>query len=119
MKQVLVVDDEPLIREVIADILRDEGYSVLLASGGRRMLKLLESEQPDLVILDIMMPEGDGREALKQMRAEPRLRDIPVVMITTGMASQRLIKDAAIFLEKPFDLDQLLDVVLTTIGPAS
>ena len=116
MKQILVVDDEPLIREVIADILRDEGYSVLLDSGGRRMLQMLEVELPDLILLDVMMPDGNGRDALKRMRAEPRLRSIPVVLITTGVGGHPEVGGAESILEKPFDLDQLLRVVINTIG---
>jgi CheY-like chemotaxis protein len=113
----MVVDDEPLIREVIADILRDEGYSVLLASGGRRMLQMLETELPDLILLDVMMPDGNGREALQRVRAESRLSGIPVVVITTGMGGQPMVDGATSMLEKPFDLDQLLQVIVNTIGP--
>lgn len=60
MKQVLVVDDEPVIRDVIQDILHDEGFDVLVATGGRGMLELLKSERLAMILLDIMMPGGDG-----------------------------------------------------------
>lgn len=119
MKQVLVVDDEPLIRQVIGEILQDEGYGVLLASGGHSMLKVLETERPDLILLDVMMPDGDGREALKAMQSEARLRDIPVVIVSTGVAHQRIKEFTVSFLAKPFDLEQLLDIVTNAIGPAN
>lgn len=119
MKRVPVVDDEPFVRQVIADILEDEGYDTLFASSGRSMLKLLETERPDLVILDVMMPDGNGREALRAVQSQADLRDIPVVMMGSGLASRRPAQGAVGFLVKPFDLDQLLHVVIGTIGPAS
>ena len=117
MKQILVVDDEQLIREVIADILKDEGYDVLLASGGRKMIRFLETERPDMVLLDIMMPDGNGREALQHMRSQPNLREIPVIVITTGVGGKPAVEGATEVLEKPFDLEQLLTAVMKTIGP--
>lgn len=119
MKQVLVVDDEASIRQVIRDILRDEGYSVILATGGHNMMKILETEHPDLVLLDVMMPDGDGPAAFQAMQSQPGLRDIPVVMMSTGAARRQLTMHAVDFLEKPFDLDHLLEAVISTIGPAS
>ncbi len=117
MKQILVVDDEQLIREVIADILKDEGYDVLLASGGRKMIGLLETERPDMVLLDVMMSDGNGREALQHMRSNPELKHIPVIVITTGIGGYPAVDGATEVLEKPFDLDQLLTAVVKTIGP--
>lgn len=116
MKQILVVDDEQLIREVIADILKDEGYDVLLAGGGRKMIGLLETERPDMVLLDVMMPDGNGQEALQHMRNDPALHDIPVIVITTGVGGIPAVEGATEVLEKPFDLDQLLTAVVKTIG---
>ncbi|HEV2074491.1 MAG TPA: response regulator [Thermomicrobiales bacterium] len=118
MKRVLVVDDEPFIRQVIGDVLQDEGYDALFASSGHAMLKLLETEHPDLVLLDLMMPDGDGQEALQAMQSQPHLADIPVVVVSTGVARQRLDGVTVRFLAKPFDLDKLLQIVIDTIGPA-
>jgi CheY-like chemotaxis protein len=118
MKRVLVVDDEPFIRQVIGDVLQDEGYGTLFASSGHDMLKLLETEQPDLVLLDLMMPDGDGQEALQAMQSQPHLADIPVVIVSTGVARKRLDGASVTFLARPFDLEQLLQIVIDTIGPA-
>jgi CheY-like chemotaxis protein len=118
MKRVLVVDDEPFIRRVIGDVVQDEGYDTLFASSGHAMLKLLETEHPDLVLLDLMMPDGDGREALQAMQSQPHLAEIPVVVVSTGVARQRLDGVTVTFLAKPFDLEQLLQTVIDTIGPA-
>jgi CheY-like chemotaxis protein len=118
MKYVLVVDDELLIRQVVGDVLQDEGYGVLFAGSGHSMLDLLKTERPDLVLLDVMMPDGDGREALRAMRSQPRLRDIPVVIVSTGV-TRPLLEGVVPVLEKPFDLERLLRLVRDIIGPAS
>ncbi|MDP9469617.1 MAG: response regulator [Chloroflexota bacterium] len=74
MKMVLVVDDEPVIRDLVADVLRDEGYAVVTAADGREGLDLLARERPDLVLMDVMMPGLDGREAYLAMRSRPICR---------------------------------------------
>ena len=119
MKQVLVVDDEPQIRQVIGDILHDEGYGVLFAGSGYGMLGMLETEHPDLVLLDLMMPDGDGWEVLLAMQAQPRLRAIPVVIVSVGFTRQRLNGLNVPFVSKPFDVECLLRTVINAIGPAS
>lgn len=119
MKQVLVVDDEFQIRQVIGDVLRDEGYGVLFASSGHTMLRMLETEHPDLVLLDLMMPDGDGLEVLKTMQAQPRLRAIPVVVVSVGLYRHRLDGFDVAFVSKPFDVEHLLQTVINVIGPAS
>ena len=118
MKYVLVVDDEPPIRQMIGDFLRDEGYGVLFAGSGSSMLKLLETEQPDLVLLDLMMPDGDGREAMQAMQAHPQWQSIPVVIVSVGMGPHPPDGVSVPFLTKPFDLEQLLAAVTHAIGPA-
>lgn len=115
MKHILVVDDEPPIREVIGDLLRDEGYNVAYAGSGSSMLQILEQEQPDLVLLDLMMPNGDGREALQAMQRRPQWQSIPVVVVS-GMGPYALEGPKVPFLTKPFDLDELLSVVTEVLG---
>jgi len=119
MKRVLVVDDEPHIQQVIGDILHEEGYVVLFAASGQSMLKILETELPDLVLLDLMMPAGDGWEVLQTMQAQPRLRAIPVVIVSVGFNRQRLDGLNVPFVSKPFDVEVLLQTVTNAIGPAS
>lgn len=117
MKTVLVVDDEPAIRDVVADILRDYGFDVVLAWSGRRMLELLEAIRPSLVILDVMMPDVDGLGALRAMRERPGLQDIPVIMMSAALGAGDLNEEVTWFLPKPFDLDRLLEVVVDAVGP--
>ena len=117
MKKVLVVDDEPALRMIVHDILHDEGYHVILAPHGRAMLELAARERPDLVLMDVMMPEGDGREAYKELRARPDLSGVPVVMMSAAVHPSGLDPSIAGFVRKPFDLDHLLNVVENLIGP--
>jgi len=119
MKRVLVVDDEAPIRQMIGDVLRDEGYGVLAAGSGRGTLKLLETEQPDLVLLDLMMPDGDGWEVLQTLRAQPQLRTMPVVVMSVGAGPPPQDGVSVSFLPKPFDLEQLLGAISQAIGPAT
>jgi len=79
MVKILVVDDEKSIRDILAEMLRAEGYSVDVANGGRAGLELLESESYNLVILDVMMPDIDGWRVLSEIR---EVEHIPVIMLT-------------------------------------
>jgi two-component system response regulator MprA len=85
VKTVLVVDDEPALRAAVRTVLDDEGYAVLEAPHGPEMLKLLARERADLVLLDVMMPGGDGREAYRELRARADLPDVPVVMMSAAV----------------------------------
>jgi CheY-like chemotaxis protein len=116
MKTVLVVDDEPGLRAVVRAVLDDEGYAVLEAQHGPAMLELLSQERADLVLLDVMMPGGDGREAYRELRARADLPDVPVVMMSAAVRPDGLDPSVAAFLRKPFDLDHLLALVAGLIG---
>ena len=119
MKTVLVVEDEPAIREVVAEVLREEGYRVVVAADGRAGLELLAWERPDLVLMDVMMPELDGREALREARARPDLPPVPVVLMSAAVALGRDDPPVDAFLPKPFDLDNLLTLVNSLLGGPS
>jgi CheY-like chemotaxis protein len=116
--KILVVDDEPAIRDLIVAVLEDEGYEVLGANSGPKALELLPVERPDLVLLDIMMPEMDGREAFRRMREQRAAESVPVVMMSAAFAADRVPAEVAAFLPKPFDLDHLLATVERVLGAA-
>lgn len=117
LKTILVVEDEEDLRAVVREILRDEGYAVLEAPHGLAMLEVLGRERVDLVLMDVMMPGGDGRDAYRELRARPDLPMVPVVMMSAVMHAEAQDASLAGFLRKPFDLDQLLDIVRSLIGP--
>ena len=84
MTKILVVDDEPAILDMILAILREEGYTALAAESGPRALDLLPREQPDVLLLDLMMPGMDGREVCRRMRALPDLDNTRIVLISAA-----------------------------------
>ena len=117
MKTVLVVDDEPVLRVLVREILQDEGYAVIDAADGRGMLELLDGVHPDLVLMDVMMPGVDGREAYQVLRSRTDLPDLPVVMMSAAVQPSKLDPTITAFLRKPFDLSELLELVARLIGP--
>jgi len=113
-KQILVVDDEIGIRELLSEILFDEGYQVYLAENAEQARAYRNEHEPDLVLLDIWMPDMDGVTLLKEW-VEQELLTMPVIMmsghgtIETAVEATRI--GAIDFLEKPISLQKLLDTV--------
>ncbi len=112
---ILVVDDDPDIREIVADILADEGFRTLGAENGRQALRMLREDglRPNLILLDMMMPELDGWGFRAEQQRDAELAAIPVVVFTAhelpGHTADQM--QAAGFLKKPIRLNQLLDAV--------
>ena len=79
---ILVVDDEPQIVELVGDYLKQAGFRVVTAGDGQTALTLARHERPDLVVLDLMLPELDGFEVLERLRASPQTADVPVLVLT-------------------------------------
>ncbi len=80
--KILVVDDELTIREIVTELLTSAGYDVLKASGGRKALVLAFEQQPDLIVLDIMMEGMNGIDVVREIRKDSMLRDIPIQIIS-------------------------------------
>jgi DNA-binding response OmpR family regulator len=122
MTTVLVVDDEPIVREVVVRYLRREGYTTLEADDGDRARALLEGESPDLVVLDLMLPGTDGLELCRWIRSRSEL---PVIMLTArGEEADRIVGlelGADDYVTKPFSPRELaarVRTVLRRAGPA-
>jgi CheY-like chemotaxis protein len=109
---VLVVDDDPSVRRLVCDVLQAYGYSTVDAADGFSALRLVQSEHPDCVVLDVMMPGLDGLAVLTRLRESDYGRDLPVVMLTAAaddaQAWQAWSEGVDYFLAKPFDPDELL-----------
>ncbi|MDP9037063.1 MAG: response regulator [Myxococcota bacterium] len=104
---VLVVDDDKAIREIVAEVLRDEGYDVVCAQNGLEALcELGKDHRPDLMLLDLMMPVMSGWEVLEQLESSEELSRIPVIVVSAMSAP-----GASEHLPKPIDLDRLLATV--------
>jgi CheY-like chemotaxis protein len=111
--EILVVDDDADIRDALRDALEFEGYAVSVAANGREAWDALGSDGlPSLILLDLMMPVMNGAEFLGRLRADVRLRDVPVVVVTAfGSMARTVAHESQDVLAKPLDLDQLMRVV--------
>ena len=110
--RILVVDDTPLNVKLLADLLGAKGYAVETAASGREALAKIAAGPPDLVLLDVMMPEMSGYEVCARIRANPETAMLPVVMVTALDAGQERVKGieagADDFLPKPVSQPELL-----------
>ena len=122
--RVLVVDDDEVIRRLIAVNLQLEGFEVTTAVDGEDALGMVHEVRPDLVTLDVVMPRLDGIRTAARLRADPRTRGLKIVMISACAQSSDLARarEAGVdaYLTKPFDPERLLAVVrgLSIVGPA-
>jgi adenylate cyclase len=107
---ILVVDDVPQNVRLLEAILAARGYNVVSATDGNRALELVESSKPDLVLLDVMMPEPDGYEVCRRLRADDETAVLPVIMVTasTNEKMKAIEAGADDLIAKPFDHDELL-----------
>lgn len=115
MAKILIVDDEPAIRFLITSSLEDEGYELAEAADGLEAYQLIEEKEPDLVILDVMMPGLTGFELCAKVKQEPALKGIIVIMLTAkGQECDRLESEQAgadYYLRKPFSPIELAGIV--------
>ena len=119
---VLLVDDDPQVREVVRINLEMEGYAVREAANAEDGLAALEDEAPDLILLDVMMPQVDGWEMLRRVQERHGVGSIPVIMFS-GKIDERALaqateRGAAGFLAKGFDLQELIDRAKQMVPPS-
>jgi two-component system response regulator VicR len=115
-KRVLCIEDHPEMIDLIRLILGRRGLQVEGATGGREGLRIMRENPPDLVLLDLMMPEVDGWEVYRQIKADETLRDIPVIAVTAKAQSIDRVLGLQIagmddFITKPFKLKELISSV--------
>ena len=112
MPKILVADDEKLLRELLDFRLTQRGFGAVLASDGREAMQALETEDPDAVVLDMMMPVHDGLEVLRRMRASEKHADTPVIMLTARRGEKDIVGALELgandYLVKPFMPEELL-----------
>jgi len=115
--RILVVDDISKNLQVVGTMLRNEGYDVMPASSGAHALDRVSARLPDLILLDLMMPEMDGLEVCRRLKAEPSTRPIPVIFLTASNEMEHLVKGfevgAVDYVTKPFNPPELLARVRT------
>ena len=122
-KRVLIVDDEPNIVISLEFLLKREGFAVSVARDGEEALAAIRAQVPDLVILDVMMPRLDGFSVLSQVRADPAVAAVPVLMLTAkGREAEQkkgLALGANAYLPKPFSTHELIAKAKALLaGPA-
>lgn len=114
-RKILVVDDDPIIRDMMKDILDFEGYSISTARNGYEALEMLHSEQDFLVFLDILMPGMSGKELCLTLDAEPQLRKRHIIVLMSALDNleEAASLNANAILQKPF----LVEDVIKTLEP--
>ncbi|MEX2236766.1 MAG: response regulator [Dehalococcoidia bacterium] len=119
-RRVLVVEDDLRIQKMLRTVLLAEQYEVDAVGDGRAALELVERDPPDLVILDLMLPDVDGWEVMNRLKADNKLSTLPVLVLSAvhDLARESLRIGASDFLRKPFGIDALLEKVarLTATG---
>ena len=115
VRKILAVDDEKHIVRLVQINLEKEGYEVVTATNGREALEKVASEKPELIIMDVMMPELDGFGALKILKEDPATASIPVIMLTAKAQDADVFQGwksgADLYLTKPFNPQELLTFV--------
>ena len=127
-KTVLVVDDEPNVRDYLAQILRDAGFNVVTASDGLQALEMIRQQRPDFISLDLVMPRKSGHKLLYELRKDKELARIPVVIVTAhaqdelgkgdldDIMDNRVISGPGVYLEKPVKPSDYVRCVQRTLG---
>ncbi len=117
--KILVVDDQPINIKLLQRKLERQGLDVLVAYNGRECLKVVEEETPDLILLDVMMPEMDGIETCQHLKANPKTEAIPIIFITAKASKEGKLEGldagAVDYITKPIDLDETLARVRTQL----
>ncbi len=114
-ERVVVIDDEPYMVEILTTFLGINGYETTGAYTGEEGLALVEREQPDLVILDLMLPDIDGLDVCRDLRRRPRTADIPVLILSARTSAADVDAGmevgATAYLKKPVDMPRLLSEI--------
>jgi two-component system alkaline phosphatase synthesis response regulator PhoP len=118
--KILVVDDEVYILHILDFSLNAEGYEVITAEDGEQAIEKAKQEEPDLVVLDVMMPKVDGYEACRKLKQDPKMKDVPVILLTAkGRDIDRklgLEVGADDYITKPFSPNKLIEKIGSFLG---
>ena len=121
MSKILIADDEISLAQTIKERLNFEGYETLLAHEGIRATELANKNKPDLILLDLIMPVGTGQSVLKNLKANPKTKNIPVIVVTAmrkpGLEKEMLDAGANDFVQKPFEVKDLLEKIKILLQP--
>ncbi|MBN1794631.1 MAG: response regulator [Candidatus Omnitrophica bacterium] len=117
--RILIIDDSPTVREKISSLLAEEGYEVFAEGNAAKAIESIKEIRPDLVILDIMMPEMDGYTLLRHIRKEKAFAALPVLMLSAkeeeGMKDLFSLEGISGYMQKPFQDEDLIDLIDKTL----
>lgn len=121
LKRILIIDDDDQILKVVGRLIESMGYEVIKANGGKDGLTAAEAENPDLILLDIIMPKVDGHAVLRQLKNNPKTANIPVIMLTAKDDPQNIVDSmvdggAVDYIIKPFVSEELLQKISKDIN---
>lgn len=120
---ILVVEDDPTLGDVMLTALKDEGLDAKLAHDGDEAMRDVDDLSPSLMVLDLMMPKRDGFSVLRELRADGRISNLPVIVVTAifGMSERLYATElgAADYVTKPFELDDLVQRVRALLSPTA
>ena len=124
VKRIICIEDEPEMIDLIQLILNRRGYKVTGAAGGKEGIQMVRDTHPDLVLLDLMMPDMDGWEVYQQMKADETTRNIPVIVVTAKAQNIDKVLGLHIakvddYIAKPFSPQELIDSVEKIFSPKS
>ena len=112
MKRILIIDDDSGVSETVSELLRKSSFDPLVASSGKQGIQVAAQAKPDLILLDVNMPEMDGYAVCKQLRQQPSTREIPIIMLTAEGGIENSVKGLDIgaddYIIKPFNMKDLM-----------
>ncbi|MGL1864140.1 MAG: response regulator [Pseudodesulfovibrio sp.] len=114
-RKILIIDDDPYIVKYLQDILQDDGFSTCTASNVEEAITLLKDEKPDLITLDLEMPNEWGPRFYRKMVQDPEYKDIPVIVVSGLSGIHLAIKNAVASFKKPFNPQELLAAIRKTL----
>jgi len=117
-RKVLVVDDDPVIRALLGDYVAKFGHNVEVQASGADCLQSIAQSQPDIIVLDLQMPDMSGAEVLAKLRADPKTAHLPIIMLSanensSSVGSQEIHADR--YMQKPFNMKEILGAIEDTI----
>jgi DNA-binding response OmpR family regulator len=127
MSKILIVDDDPDLVEAVTMILESKDYDVIAAYGGYEGLEKAKTEGPDLIVLDVMMPDKDGYAVCKELKADPKYREIPILLLTAVVSKisttrytqqMGLETEADDYIDKPVEPAELVRRIEALLGKA-
>lgn len=121
-KKILIADDEQNIVISLEFLMKREGYAVSIANDGEEAVAMIRSEQPDLVLLDVMMPKKSGFEVCQEIKSDPRLQSVRILMLTAKGRDTEVAKGLALgadgYMTKPFSTKELVERVRNMLAAA-